>query len=250
MARPNCGLFLLPVRILQRPTGCSGGYRATIPTISTRFIYLWYVGRESSFSTRLAIATLRESRRTDLPTWSWVSVYHKCHYNYHHFSPSYQSVSVCDILKSPSGVSPDSEFFSRALVISSKVVDATIRLQESRSDSPLDVEVIVNGKMHTIIADIRQWPEASNEWGNIQKDECLYNGQEVLCLELSTYHLLGNSWCVKVCLVLRELSSAKDTYRQVGIMFINESWKSGIGDVPIHIRHIDQHAAKRTVEII
>ncbi|KAE8345165.1 hypothetical protein BDV24DRAFT_148576 [Aspergillus arachidicola] len=104
--------------------------------------------------------------------------------------------------------------------------------------------------MYGMIAGIQQWPEASNQWGNIQEDERLNNGQLVLCLELSTYHLLDPSRCVKVCLVLRELSSAKDTYRRVGIMFINESWKPAVGDIPAHIRHIDQHAKKRTLEIV
>ncbi|QMW28872.1 hypothetical protein G4B84_004207 [Aspergillus flavus NRRL3357] len=186
----------------------------------------------------------------DLPTWSWASVYHKCHYNYHHFSPSYQSISVCDILRSPSGVAPDSDFSSRALVISSKIVDATIRLQEGYSGIPLDVEVIIDGKIYNMIADIKQWPESSNEWENIQEDERLYNGQAVLCLELSTYQLLGRSQSVKVFLVLRESPEAHDRYRRVGIMVVSESWKPGVGDVPAQIQHIDQHANKRTLEIV
>ncbi|KAJ1715200.1 hypothetical protein NYO67_2642 [Aspergillus flavus] len=135
-------------------------------------------------------------------------------------------------------------------VISSKIVDATIRLQEGYSGIPLDVEVIIDGKIYNMIADIKQWPESSNEWENIQEDERLYNGQAVLCLELSTYQLLGRSQSVKVFLVLRESPEAHDRYRRVGIMVVSESWKPGVGDVPAQIQHIDQHANKRTLEIV
>ncbi|KAB8199112.1 heterokaryon incompatibility protein-domain-containing protein [Aspergillus parasiticus] len=193
--------------------------------LGSYFLGMW--GQNFHFQLDWMIMTLDESRRLDVPTWSWASVYHKCQYNFHPFSPSYQSVWLCDIVRSPSDVPPHSDISSRALVISSKVVDGIIQLEGGPSDISLDVEVNINGKMYGMIADIQQWPEASNQWGNIQEDERLYNGQLVLCLELSTYHLLDPSRCVKVCLVLRELSSAKDTYRRVGILFINESWKPG-----------------------
>ncbi|RMZ39083.1 hypothetical protein AFCA_006707 [Aspergillus flavus] len=129
-------------------------------------------------------------------------------------------------------------------------VDATIRLQEGYSGIPLDVEVIIDGKIYNMIADIKQWPESSNEWENIQEDERLYNGQAVLCLELSTYQLLGRSQSVNVFLVLQESPEAHDRYRRVGIMVVSESWKPGVGDVPAQIQHIDQHANKRTLEIV
>lgn len=135
-------------------------------------------------------------------------------------------------------------------MISSKIVDATIRLQEGYSGIPLDVEVIIDGKIYNMIADIKQWPESSNEWENIQEDERLYNGQAVLCLELSTYQLLGRSQSVNVFLVLQESPEAHDRYRRVGIMVVSESWKPGVGDVPAQIQHIDQHANKRTLEIV
>ncbi|PIG82095.1 hypothetical protein AARAC_000018 [Aspergillus arachidicola] len=216
--------------------------------LGSYFFGMW--GENLHFQLDWMIMTQDESRRLDVPTWSWASVYHEWQYNFHPFSPSYQSVWLCDMVRSPSDVPPHSDISSRALVILSKVVDGIIQLEGGPSDIPLDVEVNINGKMYGVTADIQQWPEASNQWGNIQEDERLYNGQLVLCLELSTYHLLDPSRCVKVCLVLRELSSAKDTYRRVAIMFVNESWKPGVGDIPAHIRHIDQHAKKRTLEIV
>ncbi|KAE8316065.1 heterokaryon incompatibility protein-domain-containing protein [Aspergillus transmontanensis] len=120
--------------------------------LGSYFFGMW--GENLHFQLDWMIMTLDESRRLDVPTWSWASVYHKCQYNFHPFSPSYQSVWLCDIVRSPSDVPPHSDISSRALVISSKVVDGTIQLEGGPSDISLDVEVNINGKMYGMIADI------------------------------------------------------------------------------------------------
>ncbi|OGM51255.1 hypothetical protein ABOM_000023 [Aspergillus bombycis] len=212
------------------------------------FYGMW--GDDLHFQLDWVMMTLGESRRLDIPTWSWASVYHKCHYNYHHFSPSYQNVSFCEIVRSPSDGSSESGISSRTLVISSNGVNAMILLKEGPSDIVLDVAVNINGKMYDMVADIQQWPEGSNEWRNMQEDDRLYNGQPVLCLELSTYHLLKRSRFMKAFLVLRESPGTTDRYMRVGIMIISEVWKPGTSDLPVQMQHIDRHATKRTLDIV
>lgn len=195
--------------------------------------------------------TFSQRTRLDLPTWSWASVYNKCHYSYHPFSPGFECLNLCEIVKVPTDFSLGGDIASRMLVISSRVVDATIQLEDEGVPLfALDVNGNINGHVHRIFEDIQQWPEGSREWRNIPAEERLSNGQPIVCMELSTYYLPSYPTYLKILLVLRPLSDQEEICKRVGVMFLEEQWESGSTGAPSIIRQIDQLATRRTLQII
>lgn len=194
--------------------------------------------------------TIQERKRLeDLPTWSWASIYNKCHYFYHPFSPDYECLSRFEIVKLPikHGGDPDPSS-GKTLVISSNAVDATIQFEKDvvPSFSP-NIYANINGDVFHIFEDIQQSPAVS-EWADLPADDRLVEGQDIVCAELSSYCLPSYPVYVKVLLVLCQ--SDRDVYKRVGVVFISRELDRRTAAVPDDIQRVDQRSRKRVLQIV
>ncbi|KAE8150466.1 heterokaryon incompatibility protein-domain-containing protein [Aspergillus avenaceus] len=175
-----------------------------------------------NFPLQLDWVAQENKERLDLPTWSWASIKNNSYYDPYPFHANVQVSSVCDVLGLPSGSNSESDIASRSLVISAYAVNAKILLQKlvwRRDNGALQVKVNINDQSsYKVSVDVSQYSEGTSEWEDIQTEERLYNGQDVVCVEVSILrhpiehgHQERRTW-----LVLRPVSQ-KGVYKRVGL---------------------------------
>ncbi|PYH90003.1 hypothetical protein BO71DRAFT_434289 [Aspergillus ellipticus CBS 707.79] len=210
--------------------------------------YSWGIWGEG-VAIQLAWRTWRQLESLDYPSWSWASVYGPCYFAESNRRPNGFS-SACDWIQLPTESNPDNDMYSRILVISSVVVDASIYLDgEDRRE--LTVKVNIGDRRYEIAEDSTQWHERAKGRGNVPEEDHLIDGDSVVCMALLTYQ--ETDWIrpyTRTWLVLRRSSQEENLYRRVAILHINWSGHELERNLADFEHHIAPFAEKRALQII
>lgn len=192
----------------------------------------------------------KNTRRLDLPTWSWASVMSSSYYDPFPFFPETSIVSTCEVLGLPD-CSRSPAAASRALVLSGLAVDAKIHFERRvwlKENSPLAVTVDIDNQRRKIAVDILQYSEGTVEWESMQAEERLFEGQCVVCFQVGVYNRSkeDGSSQARSWMVLRP--SSDGFYTRVGGTWFEDDILEDM-TVPA-FQFFDDLAERRTVCII